>query len=96
MSSATTGNRTSSCLEACYTAGMMSPSILALHSLTLGDDGGLDVLVLMDAPMHVGCLIDVRIIASSQRNRSTRGTKETDDRLLGCDPFLQSPRHGVH
>jgi inorganic pyrophosphatase len=51
---------------------------------TLGDDGDpLDVMVLMDAPAHVGCLMDVRIIGVIEA-KQTKGKKmERNDRLLG-------------
>jgi inorganic pyrophosphatase len=43
--------------------GMMFPFDLGLIPSTQGDDGDpLDIMVLMDASAHSGCLIDVRII----------------------------------
>src|SRR5689334_25159663 len=43
--------------------GMMFPFDFGFVPSTLGEDGDpLDILVLMDAPAHVGCLIEVRII----------------------------------
>src|SRR5882757_8623203 len=40
--------------------GMMFPFDFGFIPSTLGDDGDpLDILVLMDAPAHVGCLIEV-------------------------------------
>ncbi len=51
---------------------------------TLGEDGDpLDILVLMDAPAHVGCLIEVRLIGVISAEQIEDGDKETDDRLLG-------------
>jgi len=39
---------------------------------TLGEDGDpLDILVLMDAPAHAGCLIDLRLIG--YHGRTERG-----------------------
>jgi inorganic pyrophosphatase len=44
-------------------AGMTFPFDFGFVPSTLGDDGDpLDVMVLMDAPAHVGCLMDIRII----------------------------------
>ncbi len=43
--------------------GMMFPFDFGFIPSTLGEDGDpVDVLVLMDEPAHVGCLLDVRII----------------------------------
>src|SRR5215813_5255093 len=43
--------------------GMMFPFDFGFIPSTLGEDGDpLDIMVLMDAPAHVGCLLDVRII----------------------------------
>src|SRR6266480_920007 len=43
--------------------GMIFPFDFGFIPSTLGEDGDpLDILVLMDAPAHVGCLIEVRII----------------------------------
>jgi len=51
---------------------------------TLGEDGDpLDILVLMDAPAHVGCLIDVRIIGIITAEQTEDGKTEANDRLLG-------------
>ncbi len=40
-------------------------------------------MVLVDAPAHVGCLIDVRIIADIMAKRSQGGKTESNDRLVG-------------
>jgi inorganic pyrophosphatase len=41
--------------------GMMFPFDFGFIPSTLGGDGDpLDIMVLMDAPAHVGCLMDVR------------------------------------
>jgi inorganic pyrophosphatase len=37
----------------------------------------------MDAPAHVGCLIDVRLVGIISAEQSEDGKKETNDRLLG-------------
>ncbi len=43
--------------------GMMFPFDFGFIPGTLGEDGDpLDILVLMDAPAHVGCLLEARII----------------------------------
>jgi inorganic pyrophosphatase len=44
---------------------------------TLGGDGDpLDILVLMDAPAHVGCLIEVRLIGVISAEQIEDGDKE--------------------
>jgi inorganic pyrophosphatase len=64
--------------------GMMFPFDFGFIPSTLGDDGDpLDVLVLMDAPAHVGCLMDVRLIGVISAEQTEDGKKETNDRLLG-------------
>jgi inorganic pyrophosphatase len=64
--------------------GMMFPYDFGFLPSTLGDDGDpLDILVLMDAPAHVGCLIDVRIIGIINAQQTEHGKTETNDRILG-------------
>jgi inorganic pyrophosphatase len=40
-------------------------------------------MVLMDAPAHVGCLIEARIIGVIAAEQEQDGKTETNDRLLG-------------
>src|ERR1041385_3454837 len=64
--------------------GMMFPFDFGFIPSTLGQDGDpIDILVLMDAPAHVGCLIDVRLIGVISAEQIEDGKKETNDRLLG-------------
>ena len=64
--------------------GMMFPFDFGFIPCTLGDDGDpLDILVLMDAPAHVGCLIEVRLIGVISAEQIEDDEKETNDRLLG-------------
>src|SRR6266850_1500926 len=64
--------------------GMMFPFDFGFIPSTLGDDGDpLDIMVLMDAPAHVGCLIDVRIIGIIKAKQTEDGETETNNRLLG-------------
>src|SRR6266576_1857309 len=64
--------------------GMMFPFDFGFIPSTLGEDGDpLDILVLMDAPAHVGCLIEVRIIGIINAKQSEDGKTESNDRLLG-------------
>jgi inorganic pyrophosphatase len=64
--------------------GMMFPFDFGFIPSTLGDDGDpLDIMVLMDAPAHVGCLMEVRIIGIVAAEQTENGKTETNDRLLG-------------
>ena len=63
--------------------GMMFPFDFGFIPSTLGGDGDpLDVMVLMDEPAHVGCLVDVRIIGVIHAKQTEKGATETNDRLL--------------
>src|SRR5215831_19160200 len=64
--------------------GMMFPFDFGFVPSTLGEDGDpLDILVLMDAPAHVGCLIEVRIIGVIGAEQREKGKTEKNNRLLG-------------
>ena len=64
--------------------GMMFPFDFGFIPSTMGDDGDpLDIMVLMDAPAHVGCLIEVRLIGIISATQTQDGKKEKNDRLLG-------------
>ena len=64
--------------------GMEFPFDFGFVPSTLAEDGDpLDVLVLMDAPAHVGCLLEVRIIGVIAAEQTEKGKKKTNDRLLG-------------
>jgi inorganic pyrophosphatase len=64
--------------------GMMFPFDFGFIPSTVGEDGDpLDILVLMDAPAHVGCLMELRLIGVISAEQIEDGKKETNDRLLG-------------
>src|ERR1700733_13780764 len=64
--------------------GMMFPFDFGFIPSTLGDDGDpLDIMVLMDATAHVGCLIEVRIIGIIEARQTQGGGTTENDRLLG-------------
>lgn len=64
--------------------GMTFPFDFGFLPSTSGDDGDpLDIMVLMDAPAHVGCLIEVRIIGVISAEQTQDGKTESNDRLLG-------------
>jgi inorganic pyrophosphatase len=63
--------------------GMMFPFDFGFIPSTLGEDGDpLDVMVIMDEPAHVGCLLDVRIIGVIEAKQTQDGKTETNCRLL--------------
>jgi len=54
--------------------GMMFPFDFGFIPSTLGGDGDpMDVMVLMDEPAHVGCLVDVRIIGAVEATQTQDG-----------------------
>src|SRR5690349_4075317 len=64
--------------------GMMFPFDFGFLPSTLGDDGDpLDIMVLMDAPAHPGCLIEVRLIGIITAEQTEDGKTESNDRLVG-------------
>jgi inorganic pyrophosphatase len=64
--------------------GMMFPFDFGFIPSTLGEDGDpLDILILMDAPAHVGCLIQVRLIGIITAEQTEQGKTEANDRLIG-------------
>jgi len=65
--------------------GMMFPFDFGFIPSTKGDDGDpVDIMVLMDAPAHVGCLIDVRIIGIIDAEQTQEGQTEKNSRILGA------------
>src|SRR5437667_12340679 len=63
--------------------GMMFPFDFGFLPSTLGEDGDpLDILVLMDAPAHVGCVIEVRIIAVIKPEQTEAEKTESNDQRL--------------
>ncbi len=64
--------------------GMMFPFDFGFIPSTLAEDGDpVDIMLLMDAPTHVGCLVEARIIGIIQAKQTRRGGMETNNRLLG-------------
>jgi inorganic pyrophosphatase len=64
--------------------GLAFPYDFGFIPSTLGEDGDpLDVLVLMDEPAHVGCLLDVRLIGNMAARQTEDGRTTRNDRLIG-------------
>ncbi len=65
--------------------GMLFPFDFGFIPSTVGDDGDpLDIMVLMDAPAQVGCLIDVRIVGIIDAEQTQDGKTEKNSRILGA------------
>ena len=65
--------------------GMNFPFDFGFIPSTLGEDGDpLDVMVLMDEPAHVGCLIEVRILGIIEAEQTEDGKTKRNDRLLAA------------
>lgn len=63
--------------------GMTFPFDFGFIPSTLGEDGdALDVLVLMEEPTHVACLLRVRIIGVIEAEQTQDGKTEINNRLL--------------
>jgi inorganic pyrophosphatase len=64
--------------------GMVFPFDFGFIPSTLGQDGDpMDIMVLMDAPAQMGCLIDVRLLGIIEATQTQDGKTERNDRLLG-------------
>jgi inorganic pyrophosphatase len=64
--------------------GMSFPFDFGFIPSTRGGDGDpLDILVLMDEPAHVGCLVEVRLIGVIAAKQTEKSRTERNDRLLG-------------
>ena len=60
---------------------------------TVADDGDpLDVLVLMDEPAFVGCLVEVKLLGVIEAKQTEDGKTERNDRLIGV--AAKSHTHG--
>jgi inorganic pyrophosphatase len=65
--------------------GLAFPFDFGFVPSTLADDGDpADVMVFMDEPSHVGCLVNVRLIGVIEAEQVDGGKKETNDRLVAA------------
>src|SRR5437868_5341292 len=73
--------------------GVTFPFEFGFVPSTLAEDGDpLDILILMDAPTFVGCLVKVRLLGVIEAKQSNaKGTLIRNDRLIGV--ALESHRH---
>lgn len=73
-------------------AGAIFPFEFGFIPSTVGGDGDpLDLLILLDAPTFVGCLVRARLIGVILAEQTEDGKTERNDRLIAV--AVQSPRH---
>jgi inorganic pyrophosphatase len=71
------------CLGGLLPEGMSFPFDFGFIPSTLGQDGDpLDVMIIMEEPAHVGCLLDVRVIGVIEAEQTEDGKTQRNDRLL--------------
>jgi inorganic pyrophosphatase len=64
--------------------GFIFPFDFGFIPSTSADDGDpLDVIVLMDEPAHVGCILKTRLIGVIKLVQNEKGKKTQNDRLVG-------------
>lgn len=64
--------------------GFIFPFDFGFIPSTAADDGDpLDVIVLMDEPAHVGCVLKIRLIGVIKLVQTEKGKKTENDRLIG-------------
>jgi inorganic pyrophosphatase len=64
--------------------GFIFPFDFGFIPSTAADDGDpLDVIVLMDEPAHVGCILKIRLIGVMKLVQTEKGKKRQNDRLIG-------------
>ena len=64
--------------------GFLFPFDFGFIPSTVAEDGDpLDMIVLMDEPAHVGCLLTVRIIGVIRLVQAEHGKTSSNDRLIG-------------
>jgi inorganic pyrophosphatase len=64
--------------------GLSFPFDFGFVPSTLADDGDpIDVMVLMDEPAHVGCVLAVRLIGVIEARQTENGKTTQNDRLIG-------------
>jgi inorganic pyrophosphatase len=74
--------------------GLAFPFDFGFIPSTMGDDGDpVDVMVLMDEPAHVGCLLDVRLVGVIEAYQIEDGKKTVNNRLIGVAVHSYSQQH---
>lgn len=74
--------------------GLSFPFDFGFIPSTLGEDGDpLDVMILMDEPAHVGCVLQVRIVGVIEAEQTEDGKKTTNNRLIGVAVHSYNHEH---
>lgn len=74
--------------------GLSFPYDFGFIPSTQGEDGDpLDIMILMDEPAHVGCVLHVRIIGVIAAEQTEDGKTVTNDRLLGVSVHSYNHEH---
>jgi inorganic pyrophosphatase len=74
--------------------GLSFPFDFGFIPSTLGEDGDpLDVMILMDEPAHVGCVLQVRIVGVIEADQTEDGDKTTNNRLIGVAVHSYNHEH---
>lgn len=64
--------------------GLSFPFDFGFVPSTVAEDGDpIDIMILMDEPAHVGCILDVRLIGVMEATQTEDGKTIENDRLLG-------------
>jgi inorganic pyrophosphatase len=80
-------------LKTVLPSGAVFPFDFGSIAGTVADDGDpLDVLLLMDEPVFVGCLVESRLLGVIQANQTKNGKTERNDRLIAV--AAESHTHG--
>jgi inorganic pyrophosphatase len=64
-----------------------------IPSTAADDDDPLDVIVLMEEPAHVGCILTIRLVGVIKIVQTEKGKKTQNDRLVGVS--LQGFEYGT-
>ena len=76
--------------------GLMFPFDFGFIPSTLGDDGdSLDVLVLMEEPVPVGCKVPARLIGVIEAEQTDKTGTERNDRLIAVANCFRDQK-GIH
>ncbi len=81
-------------LAAVLPEGSLFPYDFGFIPSTLGEDGDpLDVLVLLDVPVHTGCLVTSRLIGVIEAEQTEEGQTKRNDRLVAVATRAHTHAH---